>query len=68
MIPLETKNIEYHVAYRCLRAFREGAEGQEIWNRPNIVRNLIKRFKEITGINITLPGQEKRTHTQGNEH
>jgi len=57
-IPLKTKNIEYHEAYRCLRAFREGAMGQEIWTHPDILRRLTNRFQEITGIKIKSPGQE----------
>ena len=57
-IPLKTKYIEYHVAYRCLRAFREGAMGQEIWTHPDILRRLTNRFHEITGIEIKPPEQE----------
>lgn len=57
-IPLETGYIEYHVAYRCLRAFREGAMGQDIWTHPDILRRLINRFHENTGIIIKPPVRE----------
>jgi aminoglycoside phosphotransferase (APT) family kinase protein len=57
-IPLETEYIEFHEAYRCLRAFREGAMGQEIWTHPDILRRLTNKFHEITGIEIKPPEQE----------
>ena len=57
-IPLEMEYIDYYEAYRCLRAFREGATGQAVWTHPDILRRLTNRFQEITGIKIKPPGQE----------
>ena len=57
-IPLEKEHIEFYEAYRCLRAFREGATGQEVWTHPDILRRLKNRFLEITGIKIKAPRNE----------
>lgn len=54
-IILEERNLEYYEALRCHRALLEGAKGQEFWTRPDVVRKLVNRFHEITGIEIYAP-------------
>ncbi len=52
--PIDYAKVDYYVVYRLVRALLEGKEGQEVWTRPIIVKNIIKEIKEMTGILIQL--------------
>lgn len=54
-LPLNEESLEYYEALRCHRALLEGVLGQEFWTRPDVVRKLVNRFNEITGIEIHPP-------------
>ena len=54
-IPFEEGRLHYYEAYRVLRALLEGARGHRIWTRDEVMRTLITRFKEITGIEVEPP-------------
>ncbi len=51
--PLDERNIPYYKVLRCIMALREGADGQESWTKPQVVKNLTDEIFEITGIKIT---------------
>jgi len=50
--PLDERNIPYYKVLRCIMALREGADGQESWTKPQVVKNLTDEIFEITGIKI----------------
>ena len=54
---LNLQNLDYYIARRCVLALVEGAEGQEVWQQPLIVDDLIETIGRITGIQIIPPGQ-----------
>ena len=51
--PLDRKSLAYYRVVRCILAFIDGAEGQEVWQRPLIVKDLTAYIHETTGIRIT---------------
>jgi aminoglycoside phosphotransferase (APT) family kinase protein len=53
---LDHTNLIYYRVRRCLLALLEGFEGQEVWQQPLIVRDLINYIQITTGIHIKLPG------------
>lgn len=52
---LVKENLDYFKARRCLFAIIQGAKGQEIWQHPMIVKDLIACFKDVSGIQIVMP-------------
>jgi aminoglycoside phosphotransferase (APT) family kinase protein len=54
--PPDMTNLDYYRMLRCIIAFVDGAEGQEIWTTPSILTNLIGHVHDITKINVVLPG------------
>jgi aminoglycoside phosphotransferase (APT) family kinase protein len=52
---LDRTNLDYYKVRRCLQALKEGYEGQEVWQHPKIVRDLVRYIEEITGIHVDLP-------------
>jgi aminoglycoside phosphotransferase (APT) family kinase protein len=52
--PLESTHLDYFRARRCVQALVEGAEGQEVWQHPSIVRDLLACIHEVTGMRIEM--------------
>ena len=52
---LDGANLDYYRVRRCVRALVEGAEGQEIWQQPLIVRGLLACVHQLAGIQLTVP-------------
>lgn len=50
--PIDNDKVDYYVAYRLVRALIEGKEGQEVWTKPEIVGNIVKELKQLTGIHV----------------
>jgi aminoglycoside phosphotransferase (APT) family kinase protein len=50
--PIDFNKVDYFVVYRLVRALIEGKEGQEIWTRSDIVKNILMEIQEMTNINI----------------
>ena len=48
-------NLDYYRVRRCVRALVEGAEGQEVWQHPLIVQDLLASIHQITNIQLTVP-------------
>jgi aminoglycoside phosphotransferase (APT) family kinase protein len=53
---LDHTHLIYYRVRRCLLALLEGFEGQEVWQQPLIVRDLVNYIQITTGIHIELPG------------
>jgi aminoglycoside phosphotransferase (APT) family kinase protein len=53
---LDSTHLDYYRANRCVNALIQGFEGQEVWQHPVIVKDLIKYIHKITGIRIRMPG------------
>ena len=53
--PLDEKNIAYYSAAKSIQALRDGAEGQLIWQHPEIVQLLVAFIYETTNIIIEIP-------------
>ena len=53
--PLDGTNQDYYRVRRCVRALVEGAEGQEIWQQPPIVRDLLACIHKLAGVQLTAP-------------
>jgi len=52
---LDSTNLDYYRVNRCVNALMQGFEGQEIWQQPLIVKDLIEYIHKITGIRISMP-------------
>ena len=52
--PIDYAKMDYYVVFRLVRALLEGKEGQEVWTRPYIVKNIVKEIKEMTGILVQI--------------
>jgi aminoglycoside phosphotransferase (APT) family kinase protein len=53
--PLDGTNLDYYRVRRCVSALVEGFEGQQVWQHPLIVRDLLAYILDITSIEITMP-------------
>jgi hypothetical protein len=53
--PLDDTNLDYSRVRRCVLALVQGVEGQEAWQHPLIVRDLLAYILDVTGIQITMP-------------
>jgi len=53
--PLDGASLDYYRVRRCVRALVEGAEGQEIWQHPLIVRDLLACIQQVAGVQLTVP-------------
>ena len=54
-LPLDHSRLDYYRVRRCVHALIEGAEGQEIWQYPPIVSDLITMIKDLTGVTVDMP-------------
>lgn len=52
--PIDYEKMDYYVVFRLVRALLEGKEGQEVWTRPNIVKNIVNEIKEMTDILVQI--------------
>ena len=52
---LDSTNLDYYRARRCVLSLIQGTEGQKVWQHPLIVRDLLAIILDITGIKITTP-------------
>jgi len=50
--PLESEQVDYYSAFRCLWAMLEGAEGHMAWSHPEVRGRLMDYFQEKTGVAI----------------
>jgi aminoglycoside phosphotransferase (APT) family kinase protein len=50
--PLDLEHLDYYRARRSVYALLEGAGGQQVWQRPAIVQDLVEHTHRITGIRI----------------
>lgn len=53
--PLDSTDLDYYRVRRCVRALVEGAEGQQVWKHPLIVRDLLACIHDVAGIQLTMP-------------
>jgi aminoglycoside phosphotransferase (APT) family kinase protein len=53
--PLNETNLGYYQARRCVLALVQGFEGQQVWQHPLIVQDLLACILDITGIRIRMP-------------
>jgi aminoglycoside phosphotransferase (APT) family kinase protein len=53
---LDMTHLEYYRVLRCIMAFVDGAEGQEIWTTPPVLKSLTKHVLDIAKIRVVLPG------------
>jgi aminoglycoside phosphotransferase (APT) family kinase protein len=51
--PLQGERLDYYRIVRCVMALVEGAEGQDVWAKPNTVARLSKWIERDTGIPST---------------
>ena len=54
--PLCTEHLSYYQTLRCVMALLEGAEGQDVWARPNTVARLAEWIRQGTGVQVGVPG------------
>ena len=52
---LDGADLAYYRVRRCVRALVEGAEGQEIWQQPPIVRDLRACIHQLAGVQLRMP-------------
>jgi aminoglycoside phosphotransferase (APT) family kinase protein len=53
--PLDRTHLDYYRVRRCVQALVEGIEGQQVWQHPSIVRDLLACIHEVTGIQLSMP-------------
>jgi aminoglycoside phosphotransferase (APT) family kinase protein len=53
--PLDGTNLDYYRVRRCTLALLEGFNGQQVWQHPGIVSDLLSYILDITGIRISVP-------------
>lgn len=51
--PLQREQLDYYRIVRCVMALVEGAEGQDVWAKPNTVVRLTEWIERYTGIPAT---------------
>ena len=52
---LDDTYLDYYRVRRCVLALVQGIEGQQVWQHPLIVQDLLAFILEITGIQICMP-------------
>jgi aminoglycoside phosphotransferase (APT) family kinase protein len=52
---LDDTYLDYYRARRCVMALAQGSEGQQVWQHPLIVKDLIACISEVTGVQISMP-------------
>jgi len=52
---LDDTNLDYYRVRRCVLALVQGFEGQQVWQHPLIVRDLLAHILDTTGIQIMRP-------------
>jgi aminoglycoside phosphotransferase (APT) family kinase protein len=52
---LDPTNLDFYRVRRCLLALIQGFDGQQVWQHPPIVRDLLTYIHNVTGIQFTLP-------------
>lgn len=52
---LDETNMAYYSTIRSVSALVEGAQGQDVWDSPSMVKLLLSSIYEVTGIKIELP-------------
>ncbi len=55
LAPLDRTHLETYRVRRCLLGLIQGTEGQQVWQYPPIVADLVAYIREITGVQIRLP-------------
>ena len=55
LAPLDRTHLETYRVRRCLLALIQGTEGQQVWQYPPIVADIVAYIREVTGVRITLP-------------
>lgn len=50
--PVDHSNLDYYRAFRLAMAYIEGLDGQEWWQQPEIVKNIVTELKGFTGITV----------------
>jgi aminoglycoside phosphotransferase (APT) family kinase protein len=52
---LDVTHLDYYRMFRCVAAFVQGAEGQDVWRAPPVLKSLMDHVHEIANIRVTLP-------------
>jgi aminoglycoside phosphotransferase (APT) family kinase protein len=52
---LDDGNLDYYRVRRCVMALIQGVEGQQVWQHPLIVSDLLAYILDVTGIQVTMP-------------
>ena len=52
---LDNTYLDYYTIRRCVFSLVQGAEGQQVWQHPLIVRDLLENIRDVTGIQIAMP-------------
>ncbi len=50
--PLDRTNLDFYRVRRCVMALAQGVEGQQVWQHPLIVEDLIEYIHKVTGIRM----------------
>ena len=53
--PLNKTNLAYYQVRRCAMALIQGIEGQQVWQHPMIVADMIRYIHSVTGILVAVP-------------
>jgi len=53
---IDSTHLDYYQVNRCVNGLIQGFEGQEVWQLPIIVKDLIDYIGKVTDIRITMPG------------
>jgi aminoglycoside phosphotransferase (APT) family kinase protein len=53
--PLDQTHLDYYRVRRCVGALAEGANGQQVWRQPPVVRDLIEVIEQVTEVRIVPP-------------
>jgi len=52
--PLDRSHLAYYQVFRCTNALIEGADGQEVWQHPAIIADLVAYIDLVTGIRVDM--------------
>jgi aminoglycoside phosphotransferase (APT) family kinase protein len=55
LAPLDHTHLETYRVRRCLWSLIQGHEGQQVWQYPPIVQDVLAYIHKITGVQIVLP-------------
>jgi aminoglycoside phosphotransferase (APT) family kinase protein len=58
--PLDGTHLGYYRVRRCVQALIEGVEGQQVWQHPLIVRDLLACIRDLAGIQLVMPAAGDR--------